>query len=239
MEKIKGLVLKSIPYKESSKIIYVYTEEGLISILIHGSNKMKNRYLNLGRNLNYIECHVSGKTLRTFRDGDVLDHYEEIATDLEKYTYVTHLLELVYQFSNHPHDHEKLLQFLLKILAKIKRETIYIPYIYMAELKCLYLLGVNPLFKHCVECQETNHLTFSLEAGGMYCEKHPQVTYAITPIALQTLQILYYFDIATNDLPKISAATSKEIRLFLDAYYAYHLNTKTNARKILTGLIGF
>lgn len=239
LENIKGLVLKSINYKESSKIIYVYTKDGLKSILIHGNNKMKNRYLNISRTLNYIDVHVSGKDLLTFRDGDILKGYRDIAENLEKYTYSTHIAELIYTFSSHEHDHEKLLIFLLKILDIINEKSVYIPYLNMVELKLLYLLGINPMFRHCVACDKTKDLVFSISEGGYCCSDHIKNPDRFSETTLHYIKQLYYFDVEKDQMMEIPEEELKQIRVFLDRYYAYHQNVKTNSRKLLMGLIGY
>ena len=91
MEKIEGIILKKINYKESSKIIYLYTKDGLVSVLVHGSNKMKSPYLSLTSTLNHVSLFVSGKDLRTLRDGDIVNGFSKITNNLEKYTYITHV----------------------------------------------------------------------------------------------------------------------------------------------------
>jgi len=239
LENIKGLVLKSINYKESSKIIYVYTKTGLRSILIHGNNKMKNRYLNISRTLNYISVFATGKDLLTFRDGDIVNGYRKIADSLDKYTYSTHICELVYSFSSHDHDHEKLLSFLLKILDIVNDELDYIPYLNMIELKLLYLLGINPMFKHCVSCNKTDNLVFSISEGGYCCQEHIKNPDRFTEVTLNYIKFLYYFDLASDKMIEIDQSNLKQIRIFLDRYYAYHQNIKTNSRKLLMGLIGY
>lgn len=239
LENIKGIILKSINYKESSKIVYIYTKKGLRSVLIHGSNKIKNRYLNLSRILNYVDIFVSGKDLLTFRDGDVLEGFRNIVSNLEKYTYTTHVLELIYVFSGHEHDHEKFLNFLLKIFGIVNDTDNYIVYLNMIELKFLYLLGVNPMFKQCVECERTDNLQFSVEAGGMCCPDHLQRPTKISNESLYYLKYLYYFDLKKDEMVDIKQENLKEIRKLLDDYYEYHLNTQTNSRKLLMGLIGY
>ena len=239
LENIKGLVLKSINYKESSKIVYIYTNEGLKSVLVHGSNKLNNRHLNLMRTLNYIDIYATGKDLKTFRDGDVLNDYRQIANDLEKYTYSTHILELIYTFSNHDHDHEKLLNFLIKIFDIVSISNDYIPYLNMIELKLLFLLGINPMFHQCVSCQRTDNLRFSVIEGGMCCEEHLINPTNISIKGLYYLQLLYYFDLSKQEMVEIDITYLKEIRNIIDKYYEYHLNIRTNSRKLLIGLLGY
>ncbi|MCK4552030.1 MAG: DNA repair protein RecO [Tenericutes bacterium] len=239
MEHFEGIILKKINYKESSEIIYLYTREGMKSVLIHGSNKMKSPYLSFSKVLNVVSLHTSGKDLKTLRDGDVLKNYRNISNDLEKYTYVTLILEKIYFFSTHSHDHEKLYNFIIKIFDIVEGNVEYIPYLNMIELKLLYLLGVNPLFAHCVSCVKTENLTFSVKAGGMCCEEHLIGKSTISPLGTLAMQQLYYYDLQKEEEMNINDLYLKEIRIVLDKYYEYHLNFKGNSRKMLVGLIGY
>lgn len=69
--------------------------------------------------MNYVKVYVSGKNLLVLRDGDVLKRYSEIKKDIVKFTYIQHILELVYNFANHDHNHEKLLNFYLRYLINV------------------------------------------------------------------------------------------------------------------------
>ncbi|MCK5732233.1 MAG: DNA repair protein RecO [Tenericutes bacterium] len=239
MEHFEGIILKKINYKESSEIIYLYTKEGLKSVLIHGSNKMKSPYLSLSKVLNVVSLHTSGKDLKTLRDGDTLKYYRNISSDLEKYTYVTLILEKLYYFSTHSHDHDKLYNFIIKIFDIVEENDAYIPYLNMVELKLLYLLGVNPLFAHCVSCDKTENLKFSIKAGGMCCEEHLIENPIISPLGTIVMQQLYYYDLKKREELNINDIYLKEVRILLDKYYEYHLNFKGNSRKMLIGLIGY
>ena len=239
LEYIEGIILKKINYKDSSKIIYIYTKDGLTSVLIHGSNNMKSKYLGLAKILSHVALHVSGKDLKTLRDGDILEDNRNILNDLTKYTYCTHILEMIYYFSTHDHDHEKLYLFLLKIFKIVNKNNNYIPYLNMVELKLLYLLGVNPMFNHCVSCNKTTGLKFSIKDGGMCCRNHIREKNNISNSAVSDMIKIYYFDLDKKIELNIKETNLKEIRYVLDKYYAYHLNFKSNSRKILKGLIGY
>lgn len=239
MQKIEGIILKKINYKESSKIIYLYTIEGLKSVLIHGGNKLKSPYLSLTKPLNLVSLHVSGKNLYVLRDADIINDFRSTSNDLEKYTYATHILEIIYNFATHDHDHEKLYNFIVKIFNIIDTEENYIPYLYMIELKLLYLLGVNPLFNRCVSCEKTENLQFSIEEGGMCCKEHFRGISTLSSVGVLEMMKLYYFDLSNPKNIQIDQVYLKEIRITLDKYYEYHLNFKSNSRKILIGLIGY
>ena len=238
MEKIEGIVLKQINYKENSKIIYLYTPQGKVSVLVHGSNKVKSPYLNLVRLFSHVSLVVSGKSLKTIRDGNVISYFDELSNDLTKYTYSLHLMELIYYFSDHDHDHEKLFRFLLKIFHQMILSKDVSVYVMMVELKLLYLLGVQPLMKHCVYCQSQEGLQFSVAEGGMVCVKHHKVS-QFHSSTIQLMQQLYYYDL---DHPKPFVVEDKskvELRQLIDDYYAFHLNYKGKSRKMLKEIIGY
>lgn len=239
VEYIEGIILKKINYKDSSKIVYLYTVNGLVSVLIHGNNKMKSPFLSLSKVLSKVGLHVTGKDLRTLRDGDVLDDYRNISNDLERYTYSLHVLEIIYYFSTHEHDHEKLYSFLLKIFSIVDTTEKYIPYLNMIELKLLYLLGINPMFHRCVECERTDNLKFSVTAGGMCCDTHLTGPTDSSEAVVQELMKIYYFDLSKSETLEVDDDLLKGIRLVIDKYYQYHLNFKSNSRKMLIGLIGY
>ena len=238
LETIDGIVLKQMDYKESSKIIYLYTAKGKISVLVHGSNKPKSPYLNLVRVFSHVRLMVSGKSLKTLRDGEVLSYFSEISEDLDKYSYGMHLLEVIYYFSEHDHDHEKLYAFLLKILVKMVETEDVAIYVMMAELKLLYLLGVQPFFKHCVHCNSEKGLRFSVKDGGMVCEKHESYS-KYNASTIQLMMQLYYYDLQKPSELIYDKQGKIELRQLIDEYYAFHLNYQSRSRKMLRDMLGY
>jgi DNA repair protein RecO (recombination protein O) len=238
LEEFIGVILKKINYKESSEIIYLYTKNGLESILVHGSRNMKSPNLNLPKILNMVKVTASGKNLKVLREGEVINQFSHLSDNLEKYTYLLHLVETIYYFSTHEHDHEKLLNFLIKILLIIEKNDNYIPYINMVELKLLYLLGVNPNFTSCLICAKTENLVFSVKDGSVFCQEHKPELFVSNKI-LQTLKYFYYFDVNQSDLIVIEDSHLRDVRMVIDDYYSYHLNYSSKSRKMLKGLIGY
>ncbi len=238
MEEYVGIVLKKISYKESSEIIYIYTNQGLVSVLVHGSMKIKSPYLNLTKVLNTVKVYVSGKNLKVLRDGEIINNFSQISHDLEKYSYAMHMMEVIYYFATHEHNHEKLLNFLVKVLTKLIDSLEYIPYIYSLELKLLYLLGVNPNLNTCMVCGVDKDLAFSVKEGSVFCSKHQTDSFYDSNV-IQVLKQLYYYDINLDIDLVIDKSSYQRIRKLIDEYYEYHLNYRSKSRKILKGLIGY
>ncbi|MGD9909382.1 MAG: DNA repair protein RecO [Candidatus Izemoplasmatales bacterium] len=238
MDVFEGIIVKHLDYKETSQIIYVYTTSGVVSFLLRGANKIKSPFLGSKDTLSHVKIYASGKDLKTVKEITMINTFNTIKSNLEKYTYSLHMLELLEHFSIGGLDHSKSYPFLIKILNKVSTEVDYIPYINMFEAKLLFLLGVNPRFKDCVLCHETNNLTFSVAEGGMICDDHPhKPTYSKKCVEL--FQFLYYYDLAKPSSIETESITIIELRHLLDEYYMYHLNIKTKSRTVLEGFIGY
>ena len=236
----EGLILKQINYKESSKILYIYTPEGLISLLVHGAKKLSSPFLRATESLNFIRGYYTGKGLKTLTDAEIIQDYQSIKNDLNKVTYVSHLMELLASFAESEYDHKKLYDFVIRLLDKISDASAYIRYIYMFELKFLYMLGISPNFKNCVECSSTDNLRFSVKSGGFCCEKHfPAADKIYSDEAISIISKLFYHDLNQPLEVIINQSVGKEIRLILDDYYLFHLGFQSKSRKVLNGLLGY
>ena len=44
LREIEGIIIKEIPYGETSKIIHVYTNEGIVGIMCKGAKTMKSPF---------------------------------------------------------------------------------------------------------------------------------------------------------------------------------------------------
>lgn len=239
MEAFEGVILKQINFKESSKILYLYTPNGPMSVLVHGAKKITGAKLALTENLTRIRFFGSGKAMKTMTDGEILSEYRKIKDNLEKFTYAQHLTEILHFFSESEIDHKKMYEFLRKILDKIENEVTYVRYVNMFELKLLYLLGVAPNFVACAACGATRDLRFSVQDGGYVCPEHATATVFEDPGMVERMKILYYHDLKNPLEFKPDDQIRRQIRLFLDDYYLYHLNFKSKSRTILNGLIGY
>ncbi len=234
-----GYVLKRMDYKESSKIVFLYTASGKTSFLVHGANKLSSPFLAKTEVLTKLKVTTEGKGLKICKEIEIIDLFPGIKNDLEKYTYCLHVLEILQQVSDAEIDHEKLFMFIGKIFPLIEKEKEYVPYIYMFESKLLYLLGIQPELQACVICQSKEALAFSVKDGGMCCLDHLPLGKTYPLSIIDYFMKIYYFNLDKPLELKLDQKTIREIRLLLDEYYHYHLNFETKSRQVLKGLIGY
>lgn len=226
-------------YKESSKIVFLYTASGKTSFLVHGANKLSSPFLAKTEILTKLKVFTEGKGLKIGKEIEILDLFAGIKSNLEKYTYCLHILEILQQIADAEIDHEKLFAFLGKIFPLIETEPEYIPYIYMFESKLLYLLGIQPELQSCVTCNSKDVIAFSVSDGGMCCLDHLPLCKTYPKSIVDHFLKLYYFNLDKPGELKFDEFTIKEIRHLLDEYYQYHLNFETKSRQLLKGLIGY
>ncbi len=93
----KGIVLKTMDYKEKDKIMWLFTEdEGKISVFCRNVRTAKNRYQSMIRSLVFADFTLyKGKGMYTFNEGVLINSFMGLMDSFEEITYATYYLELV------------------------------------------------------------------------------------------------------------------------------------------------
>jgi DNA repair protein RecO (recombination protein O) len=234
-----GFILKRMDYKESSKLMFLYTETGKKSVLVRGANRLSSPFLSITEVLSLVEITSHGKNLETVQELDVIASYDKIKQDLIKYTYCLHMFEILYQVSEAEYDHTKLFRFLSRLLPKIDEEADFIPYCLMFESKLLFLLGLQPEFVQCVVCGSTRDTRFVISEGGMCCPDHCPAEKSYEPGVIAKWYRLYAYNLDQPSGWELRSEDIVAMRLILDEYYAYHLGIETTSRKVLRDLLGY
>ena len=113
---IEAIVCKSLDYKDSSKILYLYTNEGVKSVVARGVKKLNSINRFLSQVPNVIKYEATKGSFPTLKEGELVDEFENIELDLETYAFVSHILELTVSVIDEENDHEKMFGFLKRIL---------------------------------------------------------------------------------------------------------------------------
>lgn len=94
--KAKGIVLKSMDYKEKDKILWIFTEEfGKISVLCKGARSPRFKYQSMMRPIIFAEFLLyKGKSLYNLNEGTLIHGFSDITTSLELLTYASYYLEM-------------------------------------------------------------------------------------------------------------------------------------------------
>ena len=98
----EGIILKSIDYKDYSKLIYIIDNDGIKTLLVKGAKKPNSKNFAYSQPLTKISYDIiETKTFDILTTGLIINNYSQIKEDFEKTKFAYKIIELVYQFTNH------------------------------------------------------------------------------------------------------------------------------------------
>lgn len=220
-KKIEGIVISEYPFEESSKIIKVFTKDGIISIIAKGAKKLKSPFFSVTSKLSYGIFNIMYKEsgLSRLLDVDILNDYRNIRKDIVKTSYATYITELITKVYKHESD-SNIFKLYIQCLDKISDG--YDPLIIsdILRLKSLDYLGIRPIIDRCVECgNNTDIVTISSYYGGYICKNCLRNEKLFSTKTISLIRGLYYVDISRIKKLEISDEIKKELDEFIDDYY--------------------
>ena len=234
IKKVEGIVISTVDYKESSKIINLFTKEvGIIGVFAKGSKNIKSKLSATSNILCYGTFHLRyhDEKMPYLMEVDLLDSFKQIRKDIIKMNYSLFLLELTSQVYKHEKN-ERIYELLINGLQKINQG--HDPQIItnIVELKSLEYLGIKPVVEHCVNCQSTEDIvTISSYKGGYLCKNCCGTEFIFHLKTLKLIRMFYYIDLSKITKVEVSDTIKKEISLFIDEYYdryaGLYLKSKT------------
>ncbi len=239
LKKLEGIIVSEVDYKESSKILNIYTKEyGIIGVIARGSKRLKSNFSGLTTKLTYAIFIVNYKENgpSTLMEVNVIDNFKNIRKDIDKISYAMYITDLVTQVFKHENN-IKIYDLYISSLKKINENIDYIVITNILELKLLDFLGIRPVIDECVSCGKKDSIvTISSYKGGLLCNDCVKNEKILHPKTLKLIRMFYYVDISKIDKIEISENIKKEINDFIDDYYdrysGLYLKTKTFLRNL-------
>lgn len=235
--RIEGIIIKQMDYKENSKLIYILTKDGLVSLEAKGSNSPKSKNGSYSKILTKICCSYRGHTLTT---GKVIDNYTNLKTDVKRYGVVSSILELSYTLAPYITNFDTFYNFVSNIFDFVNNKEDYSIYERIFRVKSLYLLGIAPVLTKCVKCGKKQVLVgFSLSDGGMLCmDCVRDMKNLRTGKYIDLFRYLYFSKTEEIDAQEVNTLYDKsvfnDLDRFLDDYYETYIGYVSKSRKILS-----
>ena len=237
-KKIEGIVVSEFTYEESSKIIKVFTKEGIISVIAKGAKKMKSPFFGTTSKFTYGIYNIVYKDngLSKLVDADILNDYRNIKKDIIKVSYATYITELTLQVYKHEAN-KNIYDLYIASINKINEG--YDPLIIsnILKLKLLDNLGIRPVIDKCVVCGSTKDIvTVSSYLGGFVCKNCLNNEPLVDIKTISLIRGLYYVDISKISKLEISDKVKKEIDTFINDYYDRYSGIYLKSKSILDNL---
>ena len=231
---IEAIVCKSLDYKDSSKILYLYTEKGTMSVIARGVKKLQSINRFLSQVPNVIKFTPTRGDFPSLKEGELVKEFSNIELDIESYTFVSHILELVSAIIDENNDHPKMYQFLKRLLTLFDQQ--FDPEIlsFIFELKLLHFLGYGLRFSGCSLCEENDNLVYSIRNGGLICRKHlePLEEHFDSDIYMK-INELYRMDISDLKTFEFTKNERIMIRHIIDVTYSDFTGYQSKSRSII------
>lgn len=235
---VEGLVISTIPYKESSKILNIFTKEyGIIGVISKGCKSLKSKLRLQSEKFAYGTFHMYYKEggLSTLIGGDIINYFINIRSDIVKLGYLTYITELssnVYKESNDNEVYDLFISALLKIEEGLNPKIIS----NILELQYLNYLGINLNLNECVKCGSSKIVTISLSKGGYICSKCRDNEPLLDIKVVQMIRLYYYVDISKISSLDIDDKVSNKINELIDNYYDEYSGIYLKSKNFLKSL---
>ena len=239
LESVEGIVLSEVNYRESSKILNILTDKyGVIGVISKGCRNMKSKLRGASRKLIYGKFLIRYNPLSvsTLIEIDVLQSFSNIMMDLERISYASFLLDLVYQVLKQ-NDSEEIFPLLKSVLLKLEDGFSPLVLTNILELKLLHYLGVSPNLDSCSLCGSPKGIvSLSSSEGGFICRNCYQNGAIAREDTIKIIRMYYYVDVSSITKLDVDPAVSKEINTFIDEYYdkftGVYVKSKDFIRKV-------
>lgn len=239
--KTRAIVLKSMKYGETSKIVTFYSEDfGKIKGIVKGARKSKSKYGSSLETFSYVQMVIYKKeshSLHLVTQCDLLKIFKTITEDLNKLSVGLKIVELIEKISHDEERNPQIFKLVIDVFDALDVQTENIQNIFCVfEIKLIELLGYRIHFDRCGICKKNisdveNHsteLVFDSSRGSPVCSNCK--SHALYPVnlSIQNCKILDKFEtagvIAAAGNIVVSSRSLNQIRKFLFEYLRYHIS---------------
>lgn len=171
---VRGLVLREVPYKESSRILTVLTDtDGKMTVSANGAKRKGSKTAAASQLLAYSEMTLSGSRGRWYlNDASTIELFEELRIDICSLALGTYFAELLETVVNEDMPDPEMLRLGLNCLFLLSKGR-FPPEIIkpVFELKLMCLAGYEPMLDGCAVCgsAEPERPLFDLSGGAVCC----------------------------------------------------------------------
>ncbi|TCI25703.1 DNA repair protein RecO [Exiguobacterium sp. SH3S2] len=234
LQKVTGIVIRTVNYGESNKVVTLFTEElGKVAVMARGAKKPGSRLHAASQPfVEAVYIFPASRGLGQLKSSDVITSYPEIRKDVERMAYAVYLLELVDKTVEDRVPNRPLYRILNDALQALNAGMDPEIITHHFELRIMYLLGVAPVLTGCVRCNDvTDPMFFSVTSGGFLCSRHQEA--GSIQMSERLAKLLYL--LSRHELSEFSnVPLTKETRLllrqlfdaYMDSYSGLNLKTK-------------
>lgn len=235
---VEGIIINSKDYKDSSKILDIFTKEyGVIGVIAKGCKSIKSNLRSVTDKLTYATFTIYYKKdkLSILSEASVINNFSNIKKDIEKISYSSFLIDLTNQVYKQCDD-TNLYDLLISALIKINDNFNPLIITNIIELKYLGYLGVMPNLDGCTICGSKSVVTLSSDKGGYLCSKCHTNEPIVSDKAIKLVRMYTLVDIDKISKLDINKDVVFEVNNFIDDYYDRYTGLYLKSKSFLKNL---
>ena len=237
--KDEAIVLKTMNYGETSKIVTAYAQNhGRISFMAKGARDGKRRFGSSLDLLNHVQAvfyKKEGRDLHFLSQCDVLTYYSRLSSDLERLAAGMSILELIKTTVHPGDDSHAMFNAAIDALNAVRdAQRNVLGVLLHFELRMLDILGFKPGLYQCARCSKvlggglggTKLRTFRLSPGGIFCVTCSGQTDGSPLVSVETIELLGQLQKTTSGSAgemAVQPSLCGEARKILWYYFRSHI----------------
>ncbi|KXH87412.1 DNA repair protein RecO [Sporosarcina sp. HYO08] len=242
LHKWEGIILRSMPYGESNKIVTIFTEEaGKLTAMARGAKKPASRLASITQPFTYGAFLLrTGKGMGTLEQGEQLQSMRHIREDLEATAYASYIIELIDRCTENNERYPGVYQLLLEALHAINEEYDPEAIALFVEWKMLPVAGIHPVLHQCASCGATEgEFAFSFQEIGFLCHRCFHVDpylIRISPTQLKLIRTFYTVPINRVGKLTLKKPTKQFMKKLVRTIYDEQVGLRLKSRSFLDQL---
>lgn len=241
--KTEGVVIKSIDYGETNKIITLFTKtHGKVSVLAKGAKKPKSRFHAVTQMFSYGQyVFFLGKEMGNLNHGEMEFSFKEIKQDIEKTAYAAYMAELLDKMTEPKETNSFLFEQLIAGLEQINEGKDEEMVAMLFEMKLLQVAGYQPHLQSCTICGNIENLDyFHIRHGGLVCDRHQkeQAIY-LQPGTIKVLKMFEQINMRRLGNIKVREATKSQLRFVMRSFFDEYIGISLKTRNFLDQMKNF
>ncbi|UII54911.1 DNA repair protein RecO [Cytobacillus spongiae] len=239
LQKCEGIVIRTIDYGETNKVVTLYTREfGKIGVMARGAKKPNSRLSAVTQLFTYgYFLFQKSSGLGSLQQGDIISSWRSIREDIFITAYSSYVVDLTDKVTDDRKPNPFLFELLYQTLNFMNEgyEPQIISHIY--EMKMLNPLGLYPVLNQCAACGSADGtFSFSIREGGFIChrclDKDPYHL-KISPATVKLLRLFYYLDLSRLGEISVKDQTKAELNKVISTYYDEYSGLNLKTKKFL------
>ena len=235
LKKIRGIVVSEVPYKDSSKVLNILCEEGVIGVVSKGCKRINSplRVISNKLTLGEYVIYYNESKLSTLKEGSIIDNFNNIKNDLNKISHATYITDLVNQVMKQNAD-PTVFSLYVSALKKIDEGINETVVMNILEIKLLDYLGVGINLNGCAKCGSTREIvTIDPDVGGYICKNCYTNEIIYDERVRKMLRMYYLVEIDSIKELKIKDYVIDSINKFLSVYYDRYTGLYIRSKEFL------